>query len=192
MNAWTDDQWIAFWLLSVAGAAAVALLTMGLRAMRSWTAPAPLRLAGAHAAAAPYPHRDTIAVAAPRRTTEAIEHDPRRIDYSRHGIGALSSIQAVKANPALVTKHERQAETDAWINAYADMSGMMPETDKAAEAMRVNIEPALRKARLWLMRNGETGARAALATWRMDTPTGEYPNPYAVTPYAVAHTPLVS
>jgi hypothetical protein len=189
MEYWTQEQWLAFTGLSVSGVAAVALLTMGLRAMRAWTAPAPLRFAPAHA----MPERRALAVKrAPAWAAEAGWTDPMRTDYTDPGIGALSSIRAVAADPALVTGHERQATEEAWIHAYDDLSGRMPETDRAAETMRVNLEPAMRKARLWLMQAGEIGAKAVLNTWRMDTPTGEYPNPFLITQPAVAAALLES
>jgi hypothetical protein len=178
MEFWTQEQWIAFTGLSVSGVAAVVLLTMGLRAMRGWTAPAPLRLAPAHAM--------------PRTVHMTAWTDPMRTDYADPGIGSLSSIRAVSADPALVTEHERAAAEDAWVHEYDDLSGRTPETDAALVAMHANLEPAMRTARRWLMEAGETGARAVLNTWRMDTPTGEYPNPFLVTHRAVAAALLES
>lgn len=190
MNDWTQAQWIAFGGWSVAGTSAVVLLVMALQTVRGWTAPAPLRLA--HAAGHTGP-RPSITRAVERRPLPAVSWtDPMRSDFTDGGIGALSSILAAEADPALVTEHERTAEDDAWVHAYADMSAMMPETAAAAETMRINLEPALRKAHLWLIRAGETGARAALAEWRMSENTGEIRNPFAITPRSVAHTLLVS
>lgn len=188
MSAWTQDQWIAFYGVTAAGIGAVMLLMLGLRAMRQWAAPARLRPHAAHTAHVP--SRMLAMPLPPRadRTAAAAWQDPMKADYTQGGVGALSSVLAAAADPALVTEYERRA----WINAYADLSGAMPETDAATEAMRVNLEPALRKARVWLMRSGEVGARAVLASWRMDTPTGEYPSPFAITPRAVAAALLES
>lgn len=101
--------------------------------------------------------------------------DPMAADFTDPGIGALSSIQAVTVDPTLKTGAELSAEEDAWINAYADLSGAMPETDAAAEQMRINLEPVLRKAHLWRIRGEGSETRQRLIDWRIDTPTGEYP-----------------
>lgn len=100
--------------------------------------------------------------------------DPTIADFTDPGIGALSSIQAVTVDPTLRTEAEISAELDAWINRYADLSGLMPETAAAAETMRCNLEPVLRKAHLWRIRGEGGPARQALNDWRMDTATGEY------------------
>jgi hypothetical protein len=114
--------------------------------------------------------------------------DPTVADFTDPGIGALSSIQAIGVDPTLRTEAEISAELDAWINAYADLSGLMPETAAAAETMRCNLEPVLRKAHLWRIRGEGGSARQALNDWRIGTKTGEYPmiTTADLRPYAVA------
>jgi hypothetical protein len=162
---WTPEQWSVFTVTVAAGIITAAVLAVLRRAR--WTAPAPLRARG------PAP-RPSI-VLTERRQRAAAWTDPMRADFTDPGIGALSSIQAVTVDPTLRTVAEVQAEEDMWINAYSDLTYFMPETDAAREQMRINTEPAMRTARLWLMRAGEVGAKAVLADWRIDTPTGEYP-----------------
>lgn len=175
---WTPEQWSVFTVTVAAGIIAAAVLAVLRRAR--WTAPAPLRARG------PAP-RPSI-VLTERRQPMPRWTDPMRADFTDPGIGALSSIQAVTVDPTLRTVAEVQAEEGMWINAYSDLTYFMPETDAAREQMRVNLEPALRTARLWLMRAGEVGARAALTDWRIDTPTGEYPmlTTADLRPYAAA------
>lgn len=187
MEFWTQDQWVAFTGVTMSGVGAIMLLMLGLRAMRGWNAPAPLRLAPAHA----IEYRGTSKPAA-RLPGGGSWTDPMRADYTDPGIGALSSIRAVADDPALFTEHERRTAEDEWVHAYDDLADRMPETAAAAEAMRVAIEPALRKARLWLMQAGETGAKAVLANWRIEEHTGELRNPFAITPRAVASALLES
>lgn len=187
MQHWTTGQWTVFGLTIAAGLAAVALAWIARSAVLGWTAPAPLRTA-THTLAA----RPTLVLAAARRPLPPhdcnrheplidparqvpVQHDPMTIDYGSHGIGALPDLLVIDADPALRTSTEIAVEEAAWINRYADLSGMMPETAAAREGMRVALEPAFRTARLWLIRCGEVGAKAELAGWRMDTPTGEWP-----------------
>jgi hypothetical protein len=181
---WTPEQWSVFTVTVAAGVIAAAVLAVLRRAR--WTAPAPLRARG------PAP-RPSIVRAQLRMTDAEIDAfkdrwrasygngtpaatwiDPMRADFTDPGIGALSSIQAVTVDPTLRTEAEIEAEDRAWVGAYSDLTYFMPETDAAREQMRINTEPAMRTARLWLMLAGEVGAKAVLADWRMDTPTGEY------------------
>lgn len=187
---WTPSQWTVFTLTIALGLVAIAIVAL---AGRRYTPPQLQHARG------PAP-RPSIAMTE-RRAVAAVPLDPRSVDpvhlaahmrpladrgwrewtdpmtadFTDPGIGALSSIQAITADPALRTEAEISAEESAWVHAYADLSGLMPETDAATETMRCNLEPALRKAHLWRIRGGETGPRAALTDWRIDTPTGEYP-----------------
>lgn len=183
MQHWTPGQWAVFTVVIGAGLIATAVLAV----LRRYTAPALLRARG------PAP-RPSIVAAQARMTdaqvdafkdrwraaydngTPAVEWlDPMAADFTDPGIGALSSIQAAEADPALHTAAELSAELSAWINAYADLGRLMPETAAAAETMRVNLEPALRKAHLWRIRGEGSEQRQRLNDWRMDTPTGEWP-----------------
>lgn len=216
MQHWTTGQWVVFGLTIVVALGAVTLAYVARSAVLGWTAPAPMRIAPsstprpslvlAERRAIAARHAPAMAITAgwiePARqvpiivgdspTALPVQHDPMTLDYSSHGPGALRDLLEVVADPALKTSAEIAAEESAWINAYADLSGMMPETDKVRESMRVAIEPAMRTARLWLMRAGETGARAVLADWRINTDTGEIRNPFAITPRSVARALLVS
>lgn len=188
MQQWTTGQWAVFAVTIIIGLAAVALAYAARSAILGWTAPAPLRVATA-APATPRPRLmltdrrppSTVAVSGgwiePTRHVPVIVGadgtwtDPALTDYLDGGIGALSAIQQAEADPIM----ETAAERDTWIHAYGDLKPMMTETAAAREAMRIAIEPAERKARLWLMHAGEVGARAVLTSWRMDTPTAELP-----------------
>ncbi len=186
MQFWTESQWVAFIGVTTAGVGALMLLLLALGTIRSWATPAPLRLVPAHAA-----HFSSRP--APGVLTMHAWQDPMKADYTDPGSGALTSVLAVEADPALLTERERQAAEDAWVHAYATITDdMLPETLAAAETLRINIEPAMRTARLWLMRAGEVGARAALASWRMDTPTGEYLSPYSPEHRAMVTALLIS
>lgn len=161
MQHWTTGQWTVFALTILMGLVAVAMAYAARSAVLGWTAPA-----------APRP---SLVLTERRQSVSGAWTDPARADYTDPGIGALPSIQHIDADPALRTAAEIAAEEYAWIHAYDDLTGLMPETDDAREKMRIALEPVERKARLWLMRNGETGARAVLADWRMSTPTAEMP-----------------
>lgn len=166
MQQWTPEQWAVFTVTIAAGVIAATLVAVLRRAR--WAPPALLRARG------PGP-RPTV-VRAVARAPLAVRHDPMELDYTDPGIGALSSIQIMTVDPTLKTSTELRAETDAWVNAYADLSFAMPETAQAAEDMRITLEPVLRKARRWLIQGGEGGAgRKGLADWRIGTATGEYP-----------------
>lgn len=162
MEHWTTGQWTVFAVTILLGFAGIVMAYKARSAVLGWNAPAPLR---------PAP----VAMLTERREPLPIRHDPMKQDYEQDGIGALTSILHVPVDPGLRTAAELAAEEYAWIHAYDDLKPLMPETAAAREAMRVALEPAERKARLWLMRNGETGARAVLTGWRMSTPTGAYP-----------------
>lgn len=193
MSQWTTGQWAVFAVTIVLGLGAIALAYFVRSAVLGWTAPAPLRPVRREPTAAEmrrFRSNWLAARNAPAHVLDSTWSDPMAADFTDPGIGALPSILAVDVDPTLRTSIEISAEEDAWINAYADLSGLMPETDAAREDMRVAIEPAMRTARLWLTRAGETGARAALAEWRMNTPTGEYPSPYSQS--RVAHALLAS
>jgi hypothetical protein len=168
MQHWTPEQWAVFTVTLAAGLIAAAILA----AARRWTAPALLRARG------PAP-RPSIVLTERRMPVAAWQAptwtDPMAADFTDGGIGALSSIQHVTVDPTLRTSAEINAELDAWVNAYADLSGLMPETDAAAETMRVALEPVLRKAHLWRIRGEGSEQRQRLNDWRMDTPTGEWP-----------------
>jgi hypothetical protein len=161
---WTPEQWAVFTITVAAGIVAAVVLAV-LHRTRYYDTPAWVDPRGM---------LTEQRRPAPRVIAPATWVDPMVADYTERGIGALSSIQAMTVDPTLRTAAEVQAEEDMWINAYSDLTYFMPETDAAREQMRINLEPAMRTARLWLMRAGEVGARAALSTWRMDTPTGEY------------------
>lgn len=162
MQHWTTGQWTVFAFTVLLGLAGVAMAYAARSAVLGWTAPAPLQ---------PAP----VAMLTERREPLPIRHDPMWQDYTTDGIGALTSIQHIEPDPGLRTAAELAAEEYAWVHAYDHLAPLMPETAKAREAMRIALEPVERKARLWLMRNGEVGARAVLTGWRMDTPTAEYP-----------------
>lgn len=186
MQQWTPEQWAVFTVTIAAGVIAATLVAVLRRAR--WTPPALLRARG------PAP-RPTVVRAQVRMTDAEVDAfkerwramydsgtpvaqwlDPMRADFTDPGIGALSSIQIMTVDPTLKTSTELRAETDAWVNAYADLSFAMPETAQAAEDMRITLEPVLRKARRWLIQGGEGGAgRKGLADWRIGTATGEYP-----------------
>jgi hypothetical protein len=193
LQHWTPDQWAVFGVTVAAGVAAAVLLYVARSAVLGWTAPAPLRrvehtstprpslvlterraLASLPAAWEPGSIVSSAYLAAHTVPLPAWI-DPMRVDFTDPGIGALSSIQAVSVDPTLRTSAELHAELDAWVNAYADLAPLMPETDAAAEQMRVNLEPVLRTARLWRVRGEGGPARQQLNDWRIDTPTGEYP-----------------
>lgn len=202
---WTPEQWAVFTLTIAVGLAAVAVLAL---AGRRYVPP---NLTLPDVRRVPRPsivmaeRRAVVARYAPAWAAEAgyVERtrplpviagelpgwvDPTVADFTGPGIGALSSIQAVTVDPTLRTEAEISAELDAWINAYADLSGLMPETAAAAETMRVNLEPVLRKAHLWRIRGEGGPARQALNDWRMGTETGEYPliTTSDLRPYAAA------
>lgn len=182
LQHWTPEQWSVFTVVIAAGVIAMAVLAVLHRAR--WT-PQPLRRVAPTSAPRPSlvlterrtpsfafdPSMrldDTIALGQIARDEWV---DPMAADFTDPGIGALASIQALGDTDEMQTT----AELDAWINAYADLRFAMPETAAAREQMRINLEPAMRTARLWRMR-GEGGAgRRALNDWRMDTKTGEYP-----------------
>jgi hypothetical protein len=192
---WTPEQWAVFAVTIAAGVVAAGLLYAARSAVLGWTAPAPLRHV-AHTSTprpslvlaqqrAPLPEltssTDWVAAALDRARplpvivgAGGVENwvDPTMADFTDHGIGALPTIQIMTVDPTLKTSAELHAELDAWVNAYADLSSLMPETDAARETMRVNLEPCLRKARAWRLR-GERGRE--LNDWRMNTPTGEWP-----------------
>jgi hypothetical protein len=192
VQQWTDGQWAVFAVTIAAGVAAAVLLYAARSAVLGWTAPAPLRRAALTSAPRP------SLVLTERRAIAAVPLDPRSIDpaylaeymrpltdrdwrdpmaadFTDPGIGALSSIQAVDVDPTLKTSAELHAELDAWVNAYADLTPLMPETAAAAEQMRIALEPARRTIELWRMRGEGGPARRALNDWRMDTPTGAFP-----------------
>jgi len=188
MQHWTPEQWGVFAVTIAAGVIAAALLYAARSAVLGWTAPAPMRRA--EVVLTPRP---SLMLTQARMTDAEIERfkerwneahangrpaaewlDPMRADFTDPGIGALASIQAIDADPQLRTAAELQAEEDDWINAYADLTPMMPETAKAHEQMRVALEPAMRTAKLWRIRGEGSTARQWLNDWRMDTPTGEY------------------
>lgn len=194
---WTPQQWAVFTVTIALGFVVAAVLLL---AGRRYVPPAP----GRGRESVPRP---SIVLALARTTdaevdalrgcwreaydngTPAVEWlDPMTADFADPGIGALSSIQAITVDPALRTSAEISAELDAWINAYADLSGLMPETAAAAETMRCTLEPALRKAHLWRIRGEGSEQRQRLNDWRMNTPTGEYPmiTTADLRPYAAA------
>jgi hypothetical protein len=195
MQQWTDGQWTVAALTIVAGLAAAVLLWRVRSAVIGWTAPATYRAAHTSAprpslvlAAARTPLPDADFDAFKERWREAYRDgrpavrvldaawtDPMRVDFTDPGIGALSSIQAIDVDPTLKTSAELHAELDAWVNAYADLTPLMPETAAAAEQMRIALEPARRTIELWRMRGEGGPARRALNDWRMDTPTGAFP-----------------
>jgi hypothetical protein len=173
MQHWTPEQWAVFTVTLAAGLIAAAVVAV----LRRYTAPALLRAGGP----APRPsivmaERRTHTADVGRRMTQPLPTwvDPMAADFADPGIGALSSIQAITVDPTLRTSAEISAEESAWINAYADLSGLMPDTAAAAETMRINLEPALRKARLWRVRGERGSGDRALNDWRIDTATGEY------------------
>jgi hypothetical protein len=191
LQHWTLEQWAVFGVTIAAGIAAATLLYVARSAVIGWTAPAPLRRV--EHTSTPRPSlvltQQRQAVAARYAPAWAIEAgyieptrqvpiivgadwtDPAMLDdFTDPGIGALSSIRALDDSDEMQTT----AELDAWINAYADLGALMPETDAARETMRVNLEPALRTARLWRVRGEGGPARQQLNDWRMDTPTGEH------------------
>lgn len=195
MQHWTTGQWVVFFVTIAAGLAAMGLAWRVRSAVLGWTAPAPMRYA-AHtstprpsivmaerrelASSRPILRYDTGAgfITTDRLTPIIVGQwsDPMAADYSSHGVGALRDLLEVDADPALKTSAELAAEEHAWIHAYDDLSTLMPETVRAAEAMRVAIEPAMRRARRWLIAAGEGGAgRRGLTEWRIGTQTGEYP-----------------
>lgn len=215
MQHWTPEQWAAFTLVTGIGLCAIAAITAAVRAVRGWTAPAPLRRTQA-----PMP-RPTLARAADRAALDAhwridslnaearerhnaaltgeytvidpgLEVDPQ----SDAGTAAIeagpAAIAAVEPDGGLLTSSERLELEAAWINAgTADLEAAL---ERALADFRAAVEPAMRKARAWELR-GEEGhgaapsARVALAHWRIDTPTGEYP---LVRPRDVASALLVS
>ncbi|MET0426690.1 MAG: hypothetical protein ABW046_22675 [Actinoplanes sp.] len=166
MQHWTPEQWAVFTVTVAAGIVAAAVLATLQR--RRWTAPA------LHRVRSPQP-RPTVVRAAARVPVPAWT-DPQLLhDFTDPGIGALSSIQAITVDPTLRTSAELHAELDAWVNAYADLSASMPETAKATEQMRVNLEPVFRTARLWRLQGEGSSARQQLNDWRIGTKTGEWP-----------------
>lgn len=198
---WTLEQWAVFTVTLAAGIIAAAVLAV----LRRYTAPAPLTLPDIHRVPRPsivMTERRALAVTAPRHLPyiEPSRHVPiivgewtdpmamSETDFTDPGIGSLSSIQATATDPALRTAAEISAELKSWVNAYADLSGSMPETDAVREAMRITLEPALRKAHLWRIRGEGSEQRQRLNDWRMNTPTGEYPmlTTADLRPYAAA------
>jgi hypothetical protein len=187
MQHWTPEQWAVFGLTIAAGIAAAILLYAARSAVLGWPAPTPARRVAPTAVPRPslvLAERRTsidrdmrVVLADAYEATGGVKHhlpawvDPMAADFTDPGIGALSSIQAMTIDPTLKTSVELSTEESAWVNAYADLSDQMPETDAAVEQMRVALEPALRKARAWRIR-GERGRD--LNDWRMNTPTGEY------------------
>lgn len=184
---WTPGQWTVFTLTIAVGLAGVAVLAL---AGRRYVPPG-LHLPDIRRVPRPSivmtERRQPAAVGAvrmpriePSRNVPIIAGelpgwvDPTIADFTDPGIGALSSIQAMTVDPTLRTELEIEAEIAAWVNAYADLSGLMPETAAAAETMRVNLEPCMRKAHLWRIRGEGSQARQTLNDWRMDTPTGEF------------------
>lgn len=175
MQHWAPDQWAVFTVTIAAGLIAVTILG-ALQRTRRYVAPALRR------AIAP-PPRPSIVMAERRQPIPRAEPwpfddrwlDPMAADFGDPGIGALSSIQRVTVDPTLRTSAELHAEEDAWVNAYADLSPLMPETDAAVEQMRVNLEPAWRKVHLWRLRGEGGEQRQRLNDWRMNTSTGEWP-----------------
>jgi len=200
MQHWTPEQWAVFAVTIAAGVIAAALLYAARSAVLGWKPPAPL-----HILATGKPPRPSLvmterryaalATALDRTTWIEPSHnvpiivaddwtDPTLSDFTDHGIGALPTIQALGDTDEMQTS----AELAAWVNRYADLSALMPETDAARETMRVNLEPVMRKARLWRVRGEGGPARQQLNDWRMHEHTGEYPmlTTSDLRPYAAA------
>lgn len=188
MQHWTPEQWGVFAVTIAAGVIAGALLYAARSAVLGWTAPAPMRRA--EVIVTPRP---SLMLTQARMTDAEVERfkerwneahangrtaaewlDPMKADYTDPGIGSLTSVLAIDDDPQLRTAAELRAEEDAWIRAYEHLESMMPETDAAFERMRINLEPAMRTAKLWRIRGEGSTARQWLNDWRMDTPTGEY------------------
>lgn len=202
MQQWTDGQWVVFFVTIAAGLAAMGLAWRVRSAVLGWTAPAPMRYAEHPSTPRPSivmterrelassrpmmladyivpPMWHDMPIAGPGRELPIIVgewSDPMAADYSSHGVGALRDLLEVDADPALKTSAELAAEEAAWINAYADLSALMPQTDRARAEMNTAIEPMMRRARRWLYAAGEgSPGRRGLTEWRIGTPTGEYP-----------------
>jgi hypothetical protein len=194
MQHWTPEQWAIFTATVAIGIATAAVLVLAGRRYvpPSLSLPDPARVPRPSIVMTERRARNFAAEWRAAYDTPAVERtqplpvivgaggvenwvDPTMADFTDPGIGALSSIQQMVIDPTLRTSAELHAEESAWINAYADLSGQMPETDAAAETMRIALEPVLRKARLWCVRAGEGGAgRRGLTDWRINTATGEY------------------
>lgn len=159
MINWTQDQWVAFGGLVLAGCCALGLAALAIHAVRGWTAPA-------------YSQGPRHAY---RAELVTIAYDPaRRVDFE-YSPSSPAAIAATAPDPALRTSAEIAAELYAWTHAHlAEFDQRFAAITRAANTA---LAPAMLKAITWAIEGQLSGVSGAgrLMEWHTDTPTGEYP-----------------
>lgn len=148
MAEWTTSQWGVFTAVLAAGMLAALLAPVAVRVRTDY------RLHHA------YPVRPP----AVRHSHTAMIDDVA--EHVAPGPGSLTSLRQV--GPGSVAAVEPLVDDDVAAEVGAAL-------DAALDAFRVAVEPAMRTARLWTLRAGETYAENALRVWHIMEITGEYP-----------------
>lgn len=164
IDAWTQQQWGVFVTVIAAGLLAALLAPVAVRTRadvraRRWT-PSPGRHVAPRALAALYPARALPVVPGVREFLDEVSA------HVAPGAGSLTSLREV--GPGHIVAAEPLVDADIAESVGAAL-------DAALETFRVAVEPAMRTARLWMLRGGETYAENALRTWHLLEQTAEYP-----------------
>lgn len=169
MAEWTTSQWGVFTAVLAAGALAALLAGPVARArvgVRAWRLhhpyPAPAARGRKHREMAT-PDEDQRLSVSP---TGEVYWSADVAAHVAPGPGSLTSLRQV--GPGSVAAVEPLVDDDVAAEVGAAL-------DAALSAFRVAIEPAMRTARLWTLRGGETYAENALRVWHIMEITGEYP-----------------
>lgn len=163
-EAWTNAQWIMFASFTVAGLAGVGLIATEIRRYRE----ARRRIAAWRATSS---HTIVMRLEAPPRPV-VVDPTAEILEHLAEGPGSLATLASV-GEGSLTRAELVDADVKAWFAEVFDV---------VLDDFRTAMEPAMRTARLWELQGlGNHGA--ALARWRINTPTGEYP---IVTPRALA------
>lgn len=110
-----------------------------------------------------------VRVRADVRAVGAVMMPLQADDVAEHlaaGPGSLVSLREV--GPGSIAPAEHLVDDDI----RAEIGSAL---DAALESFRVAVEPAMRTARLWTLRGGESYAENALRVWHIMEQTGEWP-----------------